>query len=58
MILRPGRRHAVTVSFDVPCDVDLADVKEFIIDQLESGGGCRPPNDPLFHAYPVNTQRS
>lgn len=50
MILRPGRRHTMTVSFEVHRDVDLSDVKDFIVEWLEGGGGCRHPDDPLFNS--------
>jgi hypothetical protein len=38
------------VSFDVPREVDLNYLKEFIRTALQSMGGCRHPDDPLFHS--------
>lgn len=46
-----GGRFEVTVSFDWPTDRPTArDVRDFIKEWLESGGGCRHPDDPLFHS--------
>lgn len=46
--MRPGVRYQMKVSFEVPHNVTLAEVKDFMEDWLQSGGGCRHPNDPLF----------
>jgi hypothetical protein len=45
---RPTMR--VLVEFEPPAGVSFAEVRDFIIDWLESGGGNRHPNDPLFYS--------
>lgn len=45
---RPKMR--VLVEFDPPAGASFADIRDFITDWLESGGGNRHPNDPLFHS--------
>ena len=48
MILRPGIPYTMRVSFTVPHSVTIGEVKDFIEDWLQGGGGCRHPDDPLF----------
>jgi len=48
MTLRPGKRYIMRVSFEVPRSVTLGEVKDFVEDWLQGGGGCRHPDDPLF----------
>jgi hypothetical protein len=44
-------RKTIAVSFDMPDDdVSFADIREFVVDALGSMGGCRHPEDPLFHS--------
>lgn len=38
------------IEFDPPPQATYTEIKEFIIEWLESGGGCRHPKDPLFHS--------
>jgi len=38
----------MSIDFEVHRKVDLNDVKDFIVEWLEGGGGCRHPDDPLF----------
>lgn len=33
---------------DVPDDVDEDDLKAFVVEWMENGGGCRHPEDTLF----------
>jgi hypothetical protein len=40
----------VLLEFDPPTGASFADIRDFITDWLESGGGNRHPNDPLFHS--------
>jgi hypothetical protein len=40
----------VMLEFDPPTGADFAEIREFIVDWLESGGGNRHPSDPLFHS--------
>jgi hypothetical protein len=37
-----------TIEFEAPHNVSKEEVMDFITSWLESGGGCRHPNDPLF----------
>jgi len=54
--MRPDRDHlggrvSVTITFDMPTYPPLAgDLRSFIKDALESWGGQRHPDDPLFHS--------
>lgn len=38
------------ISFEKPDEASLEDIAEFIDDALSSMGGCRNPEDPLFHS--------
>ena len=44
------RKMRVMISFEAPPDAAFADIREFITEWLESGGGNRHPDDPLFHS--------
>ncbi len=44
------RKMQLLIEFDAPQGADFADIREFIVDWLESGGGSRHPDDPLFHS--------
>jgi hypothetical protein len=39
------------VKADVPNDASITDAKNFIREWLETGGGCRHPDDPLFGSF-------
>jgi hypothetical protein len=46
-----GGRYTATITFDMPSYVPTHnDLRAFIKEALESMGGCRHPNDPLFHS--------
>lgn len=47
-ILHPDMKIKLELSFEVNEAVELSYVREFIIDALESWGGQRHPDDPLF----------
>lgn len=47
-----SRRMMVLLEFDRPKNVPFADIRDFIIEWLEGGGGCRHPDDPLFDSLP------
>lgn len=40
----------VLIEFDPPAGADFADIRDFIVTELECGGGNRHPADPLFHS--------
>lgn len=44
------RTMRVMVEFEPPSGADVPDIREFITDWLEGGGGNRHPSDPLFHS--------
>ena len=44
------RRIQLMIEFEVPPRVSFAELRDFIITELESGGGNRHPSDPLFHS--------
>jgi hypothetical protein len=46
------KRHKMRlmIEFDPPAGTSFPEIRDFIIDWLESGGGNRHPNDPLFHS--------
>lgn len=48
MTLKPGKRHIMRVSFELNANVSLNELKDFIANALETMGGCRHPDDPLF----------
>lgn len=52
--MQPPRRGYSRVTFrvsaDVPNGATMADIKDFIREWLQSGGGCRHPEDPLFNS--------
>jgi hypothetical protein len=46
-----GGRYQATITFDMPAPKPtLKYLNEFIKEALESAGGCRHPDDPLFHS--------
>lgn len=44
------RKMRLMIEFDAPCGAGFSDIREFITSWLESGGGERRPDDPLFHS--------
>jgi hypothetical protein len=38
------------IEFEVPPRVSFGELRDFIITELESGGGNRHSSDPLFHS--------
>lgn len=42
------RRVSTTLAFDVDDAVTLSELRKYIKDALETWGGQRHPNDPLF----------
>lgn len=40
----------VLIKFDPPSEASFIEIREFIITELESGGGDRLPSDSLFHS--------
>ena len=45
--------RTITLRCKTPPDVPDEDIAGFIIDWLETGGGCRHPDDPLFDSLSV-----
>ncbi len=43
-------KTTVLLTFDRPYNVTIVDLRNYIIDELESAGGSRHPEDPLFHS--------
>lgn len=41
------------VTIRVSSDIPLEEAKAYIIKELASAGGSRPPDDPLFHGLEV-----
>lgn len=41
----------------VPVNVTEAELAGYIMDALESNGGSRHPEDPLFHSFSVQSVR-
>lgn len=52
--MEPRHRKAIVI-FDIPRSVDADDVAGFISDALESMGGCRHPEDPLFESLSIKS---
>jgi hypothetical protein len=44
------RKMRLMIEFEAPCGAEFSDIREFIVEWLESGGGNRDPHDPLFHS--------
>jgi hypothetical protein len=45
------RKMRLMLEFDVPSGVAFNDIRDFIVDELESAGSYRHPSDPLFHSF-------
>lgn len=46
------------VLIEIPGDVTIADAKEYVVNELKSAGGCKHPDDPLFHGLEVVSVKS
>jgi len=44
------KKMAVLLEFVPPAGVTFPEIRDFIVEWLESGGGSRHPDDPLFHS--------
>lgn len=45
-----ARETSVLISFKKPAGVSAVELRNFIILALETSGGCRHPDDPLFNS--------
>jgi hypothetical protein len=45
-----SRKLALLIEFTAPRGATFADIRDFIVRELESGGGNRHPSDPLFYS--------
>lgn len=47
-------KRKVEIEFTLPATVSNPELREYIIEALESSGGSRDPYDPLFHSIEVH----
>lgn len=47
----------ITIEYTMPQGADKNDIAEFVVDALESWGGQRHPNDPLFSSLRGHMRR-
>lgn len=43
-------KKMMIITYEAPTGVTKAEVENFVISELQSAGGCRHPEDPLFES--------
>jgi hypothetical protein len=43
-------KKMMIITYEAPAGATKADVEDFVIAELQSAGGCRHPEDPLFES--------
>ena len=43
-------KKMIIITYEAPTGSNKEEVEDFIISELQSAGGCRHPEDPLFNS--------